>query len=338
MKRKLKIKELLFEILIFFFKRKKSNFNNKITKILVVRQDNRIGNMLFITPLLKLIFEVYNVKSDVLVGGRFYKIIDSNPNVNKTLVYNQKEFIKKPWKFIKFILEMRKVEYDIVIDCKNAFSFNNSMLTLISKGKIKLGFENNLSDKYLDFSINFDELLKENKHEYEYLAMLLLRFINENREIPKMEYYYSDKELDKKSYNIVIHIGGRGEKSLKANLINELVEEILKKEDKVAIIYGPNEIDKVNNIKNLKGVIKINPKSIDELAYYIEKSEWFITPDTGALHIASALNKNIIALFYNKTFDRYGPVTTGKSIVIKAFEKLDSEILNEIISFFRKVN
>lgn len=334
-----KIKYVIFEKLLSIQEKKRKNIVLKkedIKNVLLIRQDNRIGNIIFITSLIGLIQQELNIKPDVILGEKFNTILDNDPGIDNLLIYSQKKFLKNPFLFFKFIKTLKKKEYDLIIDCKNAFSFNNAMITLLTNGKVKIGFKNIYSDRYLDYAVDNTDLI--HLHESEYLAASFIKYFNIKSEIPHMSYFFkndsnkiSDINNNEKSKQIGIRIGGRGAKTLDVNLINSILEKF--KNYDIKIIYGPDEIEKLNSIKEYPHTERIFPKTIDDLAHLIDGCDIFITPDTGPLHIASALNKSIIAIFTGDTFERYGPRTSNPSLCIDTSNKSDENIMNEITNF-----
>lgn len=330
-----KIKYIIFEKLLSIQEKKRKNIVLKkedIKNILLIRQDNRIGNIIFITSLIGLIKQELNVKPDVILGEKFNTILDNDPRIDNLLIYSQKKFLKNPFLFLKFIKTLKKKEYDLIIDCKNAFSFNNAMITLLTNGKVKIGFKNIYSDRYLDYAIDNLDLI--HLHESEYLAAPFIKYFNIKSEVPHMSYFFknsSDTVDSQNSKQIGIHIGGRGSKTLNVDLINSILEKFTNYN--IKIIYGPDEIEKLKLIKESPNVEKIFPKTIDDLASLINNCNIFITPDTGPLHIASALNKSIIAVFTGDTFERYGPRTSNPSLCINTFDKSNENVIAEISDF-----
>ncbi len=333
------IKYFIFEKLALLQNKDKNKVHLKkedIKSVLLIRQDNRIGNILFITSLINLIEEELHIKSDVILGEKFNDILKNNPKINNILIYSQKKFLKNPILFFKFIKNIKRRHYDLVIDCKNVFSFNNALLTLFSNSQLKIGFKNLYSDKYLDYAVEVSD--SQNLHETEYLALAFKNYFNIDKKVPKMSYYLNENIekpiLDEEKKKIGIHIGGRGAKSLNVDLINDILSKFT--EFDIKIIYGPDELEKVKLLNDNKNVEKIFPNSIDNLASLINSLDIFITPDTEPLHIASALNKNIIALFAGDDFHRYGPRTEKKSLCLN-FSKSNEEILNKINEFILKI-
>ena len=338
-----KIKYLIFEKLASTQIKRREKYQLKkedIKSVLLIRQDNRIGNIIFITSLINLIEKELNVKPDVILGEKFNGILKNNPHINKLLVYSQKKFLKNPILFFKFIKTMKEKQYDLIIDCKNAFSFNNSLITLLANGKVKIGFENIYSNKYLDYAVDGRELV--NLHESEYLAAPFLKYFKIDSPVPEMNYYLNNDKIQitknpesKNKKQIGIHIGGRGQKSLDIEIINDILEKFTNYD--VKIIYGPDEIEKLKFIKDKENIERIFPKTIDDLAVLINTLDVFITPDTGPLHVASALNKNIIALFTGDTFQRYGPRTSKKSLCIDVSTESKEITINKIAEFISSI-
>lgn len=119
------MKTKLFKALFFLFRvRPGIAFPERVERILVIRQDNRIGNLILITPLLTLIKQKWpQGRLDVVVGGSFGSVIANHPDIHQIRIYDQLRFIRMPWRFFLFLRSLRKAKYDIVFDLKSAFSF-----------------------------------------------------------------------------------------------------------------------------------------------------------------------------------------------------------------------
>ena len=82
------IKYLIFEKLASSQIKKREKYQLRkedIKSVLLIRQDNRIGNIIFITSLINLIEKELNVKPDVILGEKFNGILKNNPHINKLL-------------------------------------------------------------------------------------------------------------------------------------------------------------------------------------------------------------------------------------------------------------
>lgn len=336
--RKLWLKYHLLKLFRFFISGKKypAPVREQIRKVLIIRQDNRIGNLLFVTPLLQLINEELGVKPDVICGGAFNEIFSDNPLVGQVLIYNQKEFIKKPWRFISFLRSLHKSRYDLVIDCKKVFSFNNALLTMMSK-RHRIGFKNPVSSLYLDAEFDLTGV-DHTVHESILLALPAAAMLGvDNSRIPFMSYQLKPLNLQLPDNFIAMHIGGRGNKSIPVELVNELCRELLKSYDgKLAVIYGPDEEGKAGAVIMDSRIVKVRPSGINELAYWISNAKLFITPDTGPLHVASALNQKIAAIFSVTPSISYGPRSKSASLVLNPVEKTVPEMAEGILKLLKQ--
>ena len=332
---KKKIKASLFKFITRFNQHHSRNETlvlSDIKKILIIRQDNRIGNILFTTSLIELINQQTDICPDIIVGEKFHALLRNNQSIGTIYVYKQKQFVKYPWRFLTFMKTLKGMEYDLVIDCKSSFSFNNALLTVFSNAKQKIGFFNSQSHLYLDYSLELTN--NDSIHESIYIAQPFIRYFSLNCEVPTMKYsFVNDQEMQafkSDSLTVGIHIGGRHEKSISPDLVNQICAELQTGNTDILIIYGPDEVEKARLIIDRENMQKVFPASMDQLAQAINSADVFITPDTGPLHIASALNKRIIAMFNTKNWKRYGPRSQQPSLTIHTREFSTQEIVNKI--------
>lgn len=308
---------------------------SQIKSILIIRQDNRIGNILFTTSLIELIYQQTYIRPDIIVGEKFHTLLQNNQSIGTVYVYTQKQFIKYPWRFFTFLKKLKGMKYDLVIDCKSSFSFNNALLTVFSNARQKIGFYNSHSHLYLNDALE----LKNNDsiHESIYIAQPFIRYFSLKCDVPAMKYTFAGNQqvqtLKSDTLTVGIHIGGRNEKSISPELINRICEELHKDSTAVLIIYGPDEVEKVRLVNDRQNLQKVFPASMEELAQSIDSTEIFITPDTGPLHIASALNKRIIAMFNTTNWTRYGPRSQQPSLTIHTGNLSHQAIIDMIRSY-----
>jgi ADP-heptose:LPS heptosyltransferase len=217
------IKRILARALIKLFAGKRRGEFDALQspRILVVRQDNRIGNLLFITPLLNLIKTRFPCGFiDIVVGGMYPDLLKDSADINKILCYDQQVFLRNPLRFIKLTRELRKEHYDMVFDAKRVFSLNNFMVTVLCNARFRVGFENPIVRGFYDFEV---PVITEVLYEPDNLARLFNVFSGDYR-IPPMSLevnsrsmrsalrFFDTKGIDSKEFIVGIHPGGRGEK------------------------------------------------------------------------------------------------------------------------------
>jgi len=144
--------------------------------------------------------------------------------------------------------------------------------------------------------------------------------------------YIQNKELNelirKLGNYVVLNLdGGAIERKINYNLALKLITELLEsiKLD-IIIPYAPNERSKALRLSELFNRVHIlkNQTSILETATLIKYSELLISPDTSAIHIASAFNVPTVGI-YNKIDPRWLP-QAEPSIVINVTQLTVNEL------------
>ena len=88
-----------------------------IKKIAVIRQDNRIGKLIFTIPLLIALKDDYPLAElDVVTGYKFGEILRRIKVINNIIPFNQKRAATNPFYYFSFRNRLRKAVYDLVID------------------------------------------------------------------------------------------------------------------------------------------------------------------------------------------------------------------------------
>ena len=84
--------------------------------ILVVTLSN-FGDVILTTPVIMALVEKYpEARITAAVGPRAQSVLQRSPDIHKIVIYDKKaSFLKK----LKFILELRKAKYDLVVDLRN---------------------------------------------------------------------------------------------------------------------------------------------------------------------------------------------------------------------------
>jgi len=313
------MKFLLFKSLFFAFKKRGPSAPPETpARVLVIRQDNRIGNLILITPFLSLVKSRWpGVRLDVVVGGFFGEVISNNPNIDNLLVYNQLAFIRMPWKFPFFILKLRRNRYDLVFDLKAVFSFNNMMMTILSGGAFRAGFRNALSSGFFHYEA---ELPSADLYEAEYIASLFRRFsefkvLPPIRYIPRAEWvehaksWLNAKGLPQEGL-VGIHTGGRGKKKLDLGRFLDLGRKL--KEDGCALLFfcGPDEQSDGESVRQA-GFVCAAPDSANAFGGFLPCLKLFISCDTGPMHMAAGAGVRTVSFFTTTAMNRFSPRGEG---------------------------
>ena len=174
---------------------------------------------------------------------------------------------------------------------------------------------------YRWYSFLFNRRIKEHrkhsvKHESDY-NLGLLRFLTDDISFEKKFYFsykneeyevlrnlLTEKGFDINSKYIIIHPGSKGSAhDLPAEKFGEMTERFLDEfsDFRIAVTGSENERELAESLSkgnervfNAAGLLTLR-----QLMIFIDKSRLFISNSTGPIHIAGALNKNIIGFYPN---------------------------------------
>ena len=209
-------------------------------------------------------------------------------------------------------------EFDLVINLDNTKL--SSALASRVKGKEKIGFLLNkkgfvepTSDKanfWLELAA-FDDLKRKNTKSHQEIMYEILELESEihepliflsDEQINKSENLFKEWKLDKEKLTIGLNIGVGSKWHVKAWSVKRWKEfiSLLKPESyNLLLLGGPEEENIMREFKNeFSFLVDTGCKnSLPEFSGILNLCDILITADTLALHIATALKKNVIALF-----------------------------------------
>jgi len=309
-----------------------------IQKILVVRLDNRLGNLLLITPFLHALRSSFPVsKIDVLVSCAFSEVLRGNPCIDHLLVADKAGFIHQPWRFIRFMRDLRRSGYDLCVDLSSSHSFSvsSSAAVRLIGAPYRLGFRRGESDRFLNVLVPPpEEMLHESA-----IHLKLLEGINPGEGELRLQYSLREDEvlegiemmrdmgIDSKPI-VAIFIGARGEKAWEDREFREVARE-LARDFQVVIMGGDGEKDMLRAMRDEEAYgIHIAPVvPIRQFASLVKQCCLFISGDCGPMHLASALGVRVLAIFKVENYQKYRPLGDGNRVLYRPDERVPSHVV-----------
>jgi len=279
-----------------------------LNKILIIGL-SCLGDNLLITPAIKLIKDSFKkAEVDIVIGPRSIEFVRNNPWFSNYFVYNKK-------KMLSSIINLRKKRYDLIVD------FRNSLLPFLLKGKFKLTFfwKEFTSEKF--FTHESERIVRFLEPFFGKPEEIRLYFPFNNSDKEKISEIFKTFRIKKSDLIIVLNPGAnfihkRWKKENFAELGKILISDY---GAKIIIIGGSQEITLAEEIKSLIGntnVFSIAGKlTLQQLAALFEESDLLITNDTGPMHLASAVQCPVVAIFGPGNPYRYGPIGTKNYVV-----------------------
>lgn len=277
--------------------------------ILIIRRDN-IGDLLCTTPLLRGLKEQLKInRLDVVTNAYVAPVLKGNPIIDTLYVYHKfkhgkMSFYKILSERLQLIFDLRKKHYDYIL----AFDHRALNLTrFLNKANVLRPIQ--------DWTRG-----TEVERAWELGQRLGLKGIPGSLELPP--YLYQTSHNKKNKQIIGIHISARRlRQQYPAKQWIELIQELNDLNSKFIfyVFWSPGDAhnpihpgdDKKakilkNALKNLP--IKFMPTlTLESLIKGIQVCDYMIMADGGAMHIAAALNRPIIALFGDSDPRRWRP-------------------------------
>jgi ADP-heptose:LPS heptosyltransferase len=285
-------------------------------KILVIQQ-KMIGDVLVTSVLcdnLRIAFP--DAQIDYLVYESTTAVLQGNTSISNLVLFKEK-YRQNRWLFFKFLLHIRKVKYDIVID---AYAKIESFLPVLFSGaKQKISFDKK------GRKIIFTDLVKKISIPKTNLGLVLEQrlslldplYLEINRiTFPKL--YVTDQEIESakllfEKYNLntskktvmVSIIGSVSAKTYPQNYIVPIIDTLAKEYDvNILFNYMPSQIEEARAIYDACTLETQNRIYFDVLGATIREfiaimnaCDLILGNDGGAINMAKALNKPSFIIF-----------------------------------------
>ncbi|HBC3820636.1 TPA: glycosyltransferase family 9 protein [Vibrio parahaemolyticus] len=297
----------------------------QVRRILIIRNNTRIGNSLFLIPFIRQVRAIFpSAHITLMIHNEHLGEIFLNLGVDY-ICYSKLSF--KHWiKSILAIIELKKKKFDIIFSPYS--SSEDAAICALIPATNKIGRESKTKNNA--FSHTF-----EYTHEKQHAALTSLYLLTKSGfelhpvehsiELSKEELFRGKSDFcqiksSKKALYIAYFRGARGAKLLPDSywlkLIKRVESEVAESIEWVEVLSAEIPKPLVSNVKTFYS------PNVRRLASFLTNVDAFICCDTGPLHLADAANVKCIGL-YNKT----DPITFGllnkKSICITDIHTFD---------------
>jgi ADP-heptose:LPS heptosyltransferase len=255
-----------------------------------------IGDIVLTSPIVRCVYNQYSKNIHILTKSNFRSLYDNSPYVSKVICYDD-------YPLLDLVKILRKENYQLILDLhKNLKSKIISFLLfkkVISFSKLNL-------KKWLYVKLKLNLLPSLHLVDRYFDSLNELKIINDKQ---GLNYFYkSDFQPSTESFiNTNYAVAVLGAAHYTKTVPKEKWQQWISKIDLPIILIGGKaeiplsiELSKMQNTINKVGIC-----SLDESAYYLEKSSFVISPDTGMMHIAASFQKSIISVWGN-TLPQFG--------------------------------
>jgi len=325
-----------------------------IHRILVIRINYRIGNILFTTPLLRALEQRFpDVKIDILIGAKYpSSLLKGSENVQNVFDFPRR-LLKNPFHLYRYIQQHRSTHYDLVINL-NSGSASDRGATFLARGTYKLGFNSPGNWSPSTHVVNSPSGLI---HEALKPLYLMEAFGNSAHDFPqKMDIAlskeektkgleYLNKRLLEQGYKgegngqiIGMFRDARFEKKIENSWWKEWYKHMKQLNPNTLFIdiLSPDVPEKLS-----EELYALKESNLRQLGAVLSQMDAFVCGDTGPMHLASASGVPTIALFKASAPTLYGTLgTNDRSLTLSGFtpEMIASQISDHLASLPAKAH
>jgi lipopolysaccharide heptosyltransferase II len=292
-------------------------------KILVIKLGG-LGDLILATASLRALREKFPAaKISLLIDKHLSPIIKNCPYIDELILYERKKR-----KISQLISGLKKKDFDISIDFKNS-NFTH-LIAYLSNIPCRYGFSKGLDGFLLNNPLRLSPNLNEEpvKQQFRILEKLGISNFNDGLELwtESKEDIFIEKVLQEKGVSrgdqiIGLSIGASPQWPTKnwplENFVN-LSQQLILRGFKVALLGGDCLKEKAGAFPEDKNIINfMGETTLRELVSLIKRLAVLVTPDSAPLHIASAVNTKIVALFGPTDPQRHSPPADKIKVLVK---------------------
>jgi ADP-heptose:LPS heptosyltransferase len=281
-----------------------------IKRVLIVRQDSRLGNLLLLTPLLKGLRVAFPASvTDLLVSDAYGEVLRQDPNIHEQFVLPKEMFWPDPTLPVRLLWTLRRRRYDVAIDASamHAFSLSSALITALSGARRTVGFDRGDARVFLNEPVPQPHLPL---HETQIQLCLLRHLVAVGMEGPESarpECHLSGEERAEgrrlwaswglAANSVALFVGARAEKRWPMESFLGLAGRICAEGRRCVIFGGPAEKALVEGLGLPSGAFLAPSLPLRRFAAVLAQARAMVTADTGPMHLAVALGVPTVELF-----------------------------------------
>lgn len=265
-----------------------------------------------------------------------HQLVREHPAIDEFVIFRRRRGLSAIGEFLRARRELRAREFDLVIDLQ--VYFKAGLLTWFTRAPLKLGFDKRRA-RDLNWLFTSERIPgRENQHVqdqyFEFLEHLGVRpepvlwgiVITEEERRAQRSFY--DK-MARPACCVVLG-SSKPEKDWPSERYARLLEII--EEDfgfQTVLIGGPSsrERETAAEVERLTAARPLNElgDNLRRLIYLVDGADLLVSPDTGPLHIARALNTPVVGLYGYTNPKRSGPYRKYEDLVVDGYARYPGE-------------
>ena len=275
-------------------------------RILCIRL-SAIGDVILASFLLRLLRNRFpKVEIDFLVKEHLATLIQRNPRVDRVISFDPRKGTRELFHLVR---KIRIRQYDAVIDLQR--NFRSILITLLSKSRKRfrsqlfrwerfwmVHFHRNLYQEVKPVPLRYFEAVSSWGIKDDGLGLELC--LDSSAEHSVESLFKVSRVMKNEKIVLLAPGAGRKTKRWPAERYGEVGDYFSKKGKRVILIGGEKDricSEEVMQTMQFPSLDFTGQLSLMETAALVDKSILLVTNDTGVMHMAAALNRNVVSIF-----------------------------------------
>lgn len=294
---------------------------NGLPRILVIRL-SAIGDVVRVLPALHCLRDAHpNAQIDWVVERKSADLVMDHPDIDDVLVF-ERSGQRPAREFLALCRTVRSRRYDIVVDFHGILK--SGLLTLASGARERYGFAPPRAQEgsflFTNHRVKLGPEIRNRIHENLALVEPLAPgrkkldvTISVPDHIQETVEEYFDSTFDGAKWVVAMHVPvDRKEKQWPLEHFAALADMLLADgRFEVLLTYGPGQEDLVRKVEALSKrhpIIAPQPGNLKEYAWIARTADLYFGGDTGPMHIASAMETPVVAVFGGTDPEKHAPL------------------------------
>ncbi len=317
----------------------------QVSRILLIRIDERVGNVLLTTPLIRALARHFpSAELEVLVSAPKMPLIG---DLARAIPFRKKDFFLHPLRFLKQLRALRKRRYDLAIDASHwdVFSLTSALLLGLTRARWRVAHGRGEAGL---FATQLAAPPSKREHDARTKLRLLeplgiseedTRTDTSLRSTPRPPSVLSWLETQRLPAERLVGLlpGARKlDRRAPVGVFAAIGLGLRARGMRPVVVYGPGEESLAATLGWAMGAPLAPPTNLEELAALLSGLDAVVTNDTGPMHLAVALGVPTVSLFLHDDLSRWG-YQTAPHAALPLIQLGEEETVQRALSILEQV-
>ena len=288
-----------------------------VGKILLIRTNFRIGNVLVAAPLIHVFRERFPAaRVDALVADTTASLLQEQPV--GTVFTVSRSFVARPWRIVSLIRRLRRERYDLAVQVTPG-SFSGALVTRLTGARYTMGRGGDGSDYNV-------AVTAPTRHAHDTPVPFAQALGVAPRNCPSFRTAAAERQQARELLRrfgfprdhgrfVGLFIGGHLDKRWPLSAWTELCRSLDAGGVRFLAFLGPEEAELAPQLQatlaSCASGALVEPRPLRQFAALLGEAELLVTPDSGPMHLAAALDVPTIAIVRRPVSLKYVPRGAG---------------------------